>query len=225
MANHTVNYSMAVWHAVHEVAPFAFRVLDEVKVYVTTARSLGCEWKEALDEKYRGEDIAEMQGGRSENWRYFKEARGADCLLIYILLSRAKVHAMSKGSKTMDSPPTSSIAFLDQAGNNIDGPSEWATAPVEVRVRTQDWEMVRLIRQNNEELPLSLSRLGRRDTWIIATWPPSGTGHYRLALYIGDTKAEERTITISPRKISTVAYAQLLEDLEMRLPAAIASAL
>ena len=121
----------------------------------------------------------------------------------------------------MDSPPTSSIVFLDQAGNNIDGPLEWATAPVEVRVRPQDWEMVRLIRQNNEELPLSLSHLGGQIR-IIATWPPSGTGHYRLALYIGDMKAEERTITISPRKISTAAYAQLLEDLEMRLPAAIA---
>ncbi len=110
---------------------------------------------------------------------------------------------MLEGFEAMDSPPTSGIAFLDQAGNNIDGPSEWATTPVEVRVRTQDWEMVRLIPQNNEELPLSLSRLGGQ-TRIIATWPPSGTGDYRLALYIGDTKAEERTITISPRKISTL---------------------
>src|SRR5947209_5781917 len=116
----------------------------------------------------------------------------------------------------MDLPPTSSIAFLDLTGNSIDGPLEWAHALIEVYASLQDWEKetVRLIRQGNEELPLFPRHLGGQ-VRIIGTWPLSGTGHYRLELYSGDTKIEEKIITVSPRKISEAAYTQMLEDLEM----------
>src|SRR5947209_5160548 len=121
----------------------------------------------------------------------------------------------------MDVPATSRIGFLDQAGNSINSPVEWSPALVEVYIKPQDWEKVRLTRQRNEEMPISLGRLGGRAR-IIAHWPPSGTGHYYLTIHIGDVKIEEQIITIQPRKISTSAYARLLEDLELRLPAAIA---
>ena len=39
---------------------------------------------------------------------------------------------------------------------------------------------------------------------------------------MSDTKLEEQTITVRPRKISSEAYTQLLESLEIRLPALIA---
>jgi len=62
----------------------------------------------------------------------------------------------------MDLPPTSRIGFLDQAGNSIDSPVEWSPALIEVHVKQLDWEKVRLTRQRNEELPISLERLGGR---------------------------------------------------------------
>lgn len=125
----------------------------------------------------------------------------------------------------MESPPTSSIAFLDLAGNRIDGPKEWMRAQVEVRVSQHDWETksIRLVRQDAEELLLAQRRLSMGEPLrIVADWPLSGTGHYRLRLYDGDTQIDEIPITITPRKISEAAYVQMLEDLETRLPAAIA---
>ncbi len=53
---------MAVWDAVHEVAPFAFRVFDEIKVYVTAARNLGREWEEALDEQILQKILPKCKG-------------------------------------------------------------------------------------------------------------------------------------------------------------------
>ena len=35
----------------HEVAPFSFRVLDEIGAYVRAAAPLGVSWEEALDEQ------------------------------------------------------------------------------------------------------------------------------------------------------------------------------
>jgi hypothetical protein len=42
---------MEIWDAVHEVAPFAFRIADEIAAYVGHAESLGGSWKDALDEQ------------------------------------------------------------------------------------------------------------------------------------------------------------------------------
>lgn len=55
---------MQIWDYVHPVAPFAFRVLDEIKIYVGAAEKIGCSWQEAFDEqllqkvlpKFRGAD-------------------------------------------------------------------------------------------------------------------------------------------------------------------------
>lgn len=122
----------------------------------------------------------------------------------------------------MDLPPTSKkLHFLDQAGNSIDGPREWTPALIEVHDALQDWTHLRLTRQTGEPLPLSL-RLMNGQIRAIANWPLSGTGHYRLSLCINDTKIEEQTFTIEPDRISKGSYLQLLEDLEIRLPAAIA---
>ena len=41
---------MKIWDAVHRSAPFAFRILDEISVYVTKAESYGVSWQTALDE-------------------------------------------------------------------------------------------------------------------------------------------------------------------------------
>ncbi|MEA3511503.1 MAG: AAA family ATPase, partial [Actinomycetota bacterium] len=40
---------MSVWHAVATVAPFAYRVVDEIAAYVQIATDAGLEWEQALD--------------------------------------------------------------------------------------------------------------------------------------------------------------------------------
>ena len=117
--------------------------------------------------------------------------------------------------------PTSSIHFCDRGGNSIDGPEEWVPALIKVYGVQENWTEVRLIRQGNENLQVSL-RLLKGEIQVVADWPVSPIGHYRLELSIGRKKTDERTITILPKKITPEASTQLVEDLEMRLPTAIA---
>lgn len=42
---------MNIWQEVHLVAPFAFRVLDDIKAYVEEAERMGISWQVALDEQ------------------------------------------------------------------------------------------------------------------------------------------------------------------------------
>ncbi len=122
----------------------------------------------------------------------------------------------------MASSPTSKLRFLDPSSGALTGvPREWSPALVEILVPHQDWEKgeVRLWR-HGEALPVYLKRLNGQ-VRVLADWPRSGPGHYRLRLELsgGD---EAHTFTIQPTKISPEAYAQLLQDLETRLPAAVA---
>jgi hypothetical protein len=56
---------LAVWDAVHVVAPFAYRVIDEIAAYIDEAEALGVPWPDALDEqllqkilpKFKGADL------------------------------------------------------------------------------------------------------------------------------------------------------------------------
>lgn len=42
---------LEVWDALRPVAPFGFRVLDEVSTYLITAEEVGTSWEQALDEQ------------------------------------------------------------------------------------------------------------------------------------------------------------------------------
>ncbi len=62
---------MNIWHCVHPVAPFAFRVLDEIKTYVEEAEKLkeaesseklDDVWKEALDEQLLQKILPKLKG-------------------------------------------------------------------------------------------------------------------------------------------------------------------
>ena len=53
---------MTAWDAVSEVAPFAFRVLDEIDAYVTGAERLGVSWQEALDEQLLQKVLPKVKG-------------------------------------------------------------------------------------------------------------------------------------------------------------------
>jgi predicted component of viral defense system (DUF524 family) len=122
----------------------------------------------------------------------------------------------------MASPPTSRLRFLDDTGAEIGAPREWRRGLVAVDIPIDALTHARLLR-NGE--PLSLfAKSGATDLAVFAEWPLSGTGRYRLQLDL-DGEQETREITVSPEKISSDAYSQLIEDLQTTLPASIAISL
>jgi predicted component of viral defense system (DUF524 family) len=56
---------------------------------------------------------------------------------------------------------------------------------------------------------------------VLAEWPLSGTGRYRLALETAEER-EELEVTVEPEKISPTAYASLISELQSSLPASVA---
>ncbi|GET38046.1 DUF2357 domain-containing protein [Microseira wollei] len=120
----------------------------------------------------------------------------------------------------MDLAPTSKLGFLSRSGEPLESPSEWETAFLEVRVPKTQWEEVRLWLQG-KELEIYPKRFSDKKARIVAEWPCSNPGCYKLKLeYQGE--AEEQIITVWPRKISREAFAQMLEDLDARLPTSVA---
>ncbi|HEY9604897.1 MAG TPA: tetratricopeptide repeat protein [Allocoleopsis sp.] len=53
---------MQIWNEVHAVAPFAFRVLDEIKTYVKEAEALEVSWQDALDEPLLQKILPKLKG-------------------------------------------------------------------------------------------------------------------------------------------------------------------
>jgi hypothetical protein len=59
-----------IWDSVHDVAPFAFRIVDEIKAYVAAADELGSEldskldlnWKTAFDEQVLQKILPKFRG-------------------------------------------------------------------------------------------------------------------------------------------------------------------
>jgi len=68
------NVLMEVWGAVHSVAPFAFRVMDEIVTYVKKAdEKLSVPWKEALDEQLLQKVLPKFKGVDSRVGEALKE--------------------------------------------------------------------------------------------------------------------------------------------------------
>ena len=53
---------MQIWDSLHEVAPFAFRTLSEIKAYVTEAEVLDISWNDALDEQLLQKILPKLKG-------------------------------------------------------------------------------------------------------------------------------------------------------------------
>ncbi|HEY9740884.1 MAG TPA: AAA family ATPase [Coleofasciculaceae cyanobacterium] len=53
---------MQIWDELHAVAPFAFRVLDEIKTYVKEAEALDVPWQAALDEQLLQKILPKLKG-------------------------------------------------------------------------------------------------------------------------------------------------------------------
>ena len=53
---------LGVWDALHGVAPFAFRVVDESNQYVVASAALGVPWSDALDEQVLQKVLPKVRG-------------------------------------------------------------------------------------------------------------------------------------------------------------------
>src|SRR5690242_8433744 len=102
-------------------------------------------------------------------------------------------------SASMGSAPTSRLSFLDAKGGPRAAPLEWAKSYIAIEAPAERWEEFTLTR-NGEPLVV-YARPFDGEPRIVADWPLSGTGHYRLELSQGE-KGEERVVSVWPRKIS-----------------------
>jgi len=53
---------LRVWDALRSIAPFGFRVLDEIQMYVAAAREVGTPWEIALDEQLVQKVLPRVRG-------------------------------------------------------------------------------------------------------------------------------------------------------------------
>jgi len=51
-----------IWEAVGAVAPFAFRVVDEILAYLARAETYGVDWEQALDEQLLQKILPKLKG-------------------------------------------------------------------------------------------------------------------------------------------------------------------
>lgn len=122
----------------------------------------------------------------------------------------------------MDLQHTSKLVFLNLECEPIEAPFEWQKAYLEVLVPFDNWQKVKICLQD-KLLSLSLRNINGK-LRILADWQRSNPGYYLLKFeYQGEI--EEKIITILPQKINREALAQMLEDLNTRLPTSVAIAL
>jgi len=123
----------------------------------------------------------------------------------------------------INSPHTSSkLGFCTDKGESLDRQKEWQRALIEVRLPLDQWSQVKLFRQGRQ-LDVQRRIIHGQDC-IVAEWERSDPGYYQLRLECGST-VEELRVTVLPEKITVDAFTQLLADLSMELPAAVAVAL
>jgi predicted component of viral defense system (DUF524 family) len=107
----------------------------------------------------------------------------------------------------------SQLKFWTVTGKRLETPLEWEPALIELEVEENDSVQLNL---QNKSLEHYKKRL--KGKWrVVADWPRSNPGYYRLTL-----NGVEQTIKIAPRKISPEAFECLLQDLESTLPATVA---
>ena len=89
---------LRVWDALRPIAPFGFRVLEEVHHYVVAAGELGVDWKVALDEQFVQKVLPRVRGADArldEGLESFEQALGGG-----FPLARAKVELMRQDYAT-----------------------------------------------------------------------------------------------------------------------------
>ncbi|MFW9260401.1 DUF2357 domain-containing protein [Nostoc sp. CALU 546] len=119
----------------------------------------------------------------------------------------------------MDLHHTSKLVFLNLEGKKIEAPLEWQPAYLEVLVNPDNRREAQVYLQG-KKLSFYLRDVAGKER-VLADWQRSNPGYYQLRFeYQGEI--EEQIITVLPQKISREAFAQMLEDLDTRLPTSVA---
>ncbi|HEX8219920.1 MAG TPA: DUF2357 domain-containing protein [Chloroflexia bacterium] len=114
------------------------------------------------------------------------------------------------------------MLFLDGKGHEMAAPGEWELAYIEVPVAIEDWLIVKVRRHDGELLVVPRPIGGR--VRVVAEWPRSGVGQYKLWIRVGEVESRS-SVEIWPQKIAREEFVQLVDDLESRLPVSLALAL
>ncbi len=120
------------------------------------------------------------------------------------------------------SPPTSDLAFLDRTGVVVDVPAEWEPAHVVLPVEAQDVSGVAVMVNGRPVEVIVKSVAG--SLRVVALWQRAGPGWFDIEVTLPSHNLRRR-IRVEPGKIDHAAFAHLLQDLEIRLPVALAIAL
>lgn len=121
--------------------------------------------------------------------------------------------------------PALAVALVRIVG--LDGsvllePPEWQEVLIEVQVPAARWQDVALDR-NGEAVALSLRKIDG-SVRVVANWPRSGPGKYRLRAII-DGGVHETVVQVRSAKLSTDDFGRLIEDVQISMPLAVALAL
>ena len=110
-------------------------------------------------------------------------------------------------------PPV--LGWVNLNERPLDGPTEWVEACILLPFDMAELGQV-TVRRNGRPLTVSARSVG--ETYhMVAEWPRSGPGEYRLEVVGPDCRFEER-LQIAPSKLPDSEYRQILTDLEDRLP-------
>jgi len=120
------------------------------------------------------------------------------------------------------SPAFSEPRFLTAAGEPC-AAAEWTELLLEIPVDPQDWVSV-FVAVNGREQAVQLRRFAGAPRPVIA-WPRSGAGRYRVEIRKPDAAPQRHRLDIPPAKLDGDGLAILLDDLDRRLPHALAVAL
>jgi MoxR-like ATPase len=89
---------MDVWYMLQEVAPFSYRVIDEIKSYIKQASSVGLTWQEALDDQILQKILPKIKGTDMVIGEVLEQLLDVITFEEYPL-SHEKLTKMSKGYK------------------------------------------------------------------------------------------------------------------------------
>ena len=122
----------------------------------------------------------------------------------------------------MASPRTSELRFADRHGVFIDAPSEWEPAYLLLPVEPESARAVSVAINDRPAEVMARSLSG--DHRLVAVWDRAGPGWYDIVA-VTPAGILQRSVRVEPQKLDPRALAHLLEDLDTRLPVALAVAL
>ncbi len=184
-------------------------------------RRSGVRWQTALDEQLLQKVLPKIKGTDLALGAALYTLRRA-CADRFPLSHAKADDDASMTSTSMASPPTSRLRFLDDAaGTRTHGPREWRRSSCRGRIPAEPPRTDTASSERRATPRFSLSPIDG-ELRVLAEWPLSGTGRYRLRLEPrGRRRGSARSI-VTPEKISARPTDGLIDDLQTTLPASIA---